>query len=121
AGHARFSTLSGVIADQTSAFLPDATLVLTNTANKARYEVHSDANGHFEFVGLPAGDYMLQAMQPGFAPVRDAVTVSGRDLTRNIQLQLGELQETITIRGPEKSPAPADATATDAERARKRE
>ena len=121
AGQARFSTLSGVIGDQTSAFLPDATLVLTNTANKARYEVHSDANGHFEFVGLPAGDYMLQAMQPGFAPVRDAVTVSGRDLTRNIQLQLGELQETITIRGPEKSPAPADATATDAERARKRE
>jgi TonB family protein len=107
AAQGRFSTFSGTVVDETNGFLPDTTLVLTNAASKARHEVHSDRTGHFEFVGLPSGEYTLQATQLGFAPLNEAVTIAGRDLTRTIQLQLGSLQETITlVSGPAKPSTP---------------
>jgi len=103
----RFSTFSGTLTDQTNAVLPNAAVVLTNTASGAKYEVRSDRNGHFEFVGLPDGDYAMAANEPGFAPLKDAITISGRDLDRTIQFQLGSLQETIRITsGPAPSAPP---------------
>src|SRR5206468_3458320 len=88
---------SGVAAADYASHLLDLARTV-NAASQARHEVHSDRTGHFEFVGLPPGDYTLQVTQFGFAPVNDPITVAGRDLTRNVQLQLGRLVETINIR-----------------------
>ena len=93
----RFSTFSGTVVDQTNGLLPDTTLSLTNADRQSRHEVRSDRNGHFEFVGLPDGDYVLGVRLLGFAPLTQSVTMSGRDVDRAIQLQLGSLQETIRI------------------------
>jgi TonB family protein len=94
-----FSTFSGTLLDQTDAYLPNVAVTLTNNANHSQYKVRSDSTGHFEFVGLPNGEYGLAAEEPGFAPLTDSITISGRDLVRTIQLQLGSLHETITIIG----------------------
>jgi len=99
AAQGRFSTFSGTVVDETNGFLPDATLVMTSTANRARHEVHSDRTGHFEFVGLPPGDYAVEVTQLGFAPLTEPITIVGGDLTRVMRLQLGSLHETITIIG----------------------
>jgi TonB family protein len=93
----RFSKFSGTVIDQTNGLLPDTTLSLTNADRRARHEVRADRNGHFEFVGLPDGDYVLDVRLLGFAPATQPVTMSGRDVDRTIQLQLGSLQETIRI------------------------
>jgi TonB family protein len=93
----RFSTFSGTVVDQTNGLLPDTTLSLTNADRQARHEVRTDRNGHFEFVGLPDGDYALKVQQLGFAPVTEPVTITGRDIDRTFQLQLGSLTETIMI------------------------
>ena len=98
AAQARYSTLSGTVVDQTNAFLPDTTLVLTNAASGARHEVKSDRTGRFEFVGLPSGEYTLQVAQPGFATLTEPIAIA-RDLARTIELQVGSLQETISIVG----------------------
>lgn len=98
AAQARYSTLSGTVVDQTNAFLPDTTLVLTNAASGARHEVKSDRTGRFEFVGLPSGEYTLQVAQPGFATLTEPIAIA-RDLARTIELQVGSLQETIRIVG----------------------
>jgi TonB family protein len=119
AAQARFSTLSGTVVDETNGFLPGTTLVLTNAASKARHEVRSDRTGHFEFVGLPSGDYTLQVIQPGFAPFSDAITIAGRDITRAFQVQVGSLQETISITAPDKSQAAASNPISDEERAQR--
>ena len=95
----RFSTFSGTLTDQTNAVLPNVAVGLTNKSSGAKYEVRSDRNGHFEFVGLPDGDYAMAANEPGFAPFKDAIAISGRDLDRTIQLQVGSLQETIRVTG----------------------
>jgi len=103
----RFSTLSGTLTDQTNAVLPNVAVGLTNKLTGAKYEVRSDRNGHFEFVGLPDGDYAMAANEPGFAPLKDTIQISGRDLDRTIQLQVGSLQETIRVTsGPSPSGPP---------------
>jgi len=95
----RFSTFSGTLTDQTNAVLPNVAVVLTNAATAAKYEVRSDRTGHFEFVGLPDGDYALTAEEPGFAPYKDPVTIAGRNVDRTVQLQLASLTETIRVTG----------------------
>jgi TonB family protein len=97
AAQTRFSTFSGTVLDQTNAAIPEATLVLVNTTSEAKYEVRSDRTGHFEFVGLPAGEYTLGVTHFGFTTFKDTVRVTGSDIDRTIQLEIGNLQETITV------------------------
>jgi beta-lactamase regulating signal transducer with metallopeptidase domain len=94
---ASFSTFSGSVVDPMNGLLPRTTLVLTNTRTQAKYEVKSDASGKFEFVGLPPSDYLLEAKLPGFATLRGSVSVTGQDLFQQITLDVGELEETITV------------------------
>ena len=78
---ARFATLSGSVLDQTNRVITNTTLVLTNAQTRAKYEVHSDSTGRFEFVGLPAGGYELEATRPGFAHFKWELIVSGERVT----------------------------------------
>ena len=98
-GAQTFGTVSGTIADQFGGVIPSTTVTLSNDASQIKHEVKSDATGHFQFVGLTAGDYVLEVNKAaGFAPVRDAVTLAaGQTLLRNLVLQVGSLQETITV------------------------
>ena len=41
------------------------TLILTNAQSQAKYEIRTDRNGRFEFVGLPPGDYAGKPGCPG--------------------------------------------------------
>jgi protein TonB len=101
-----FATFSGSITDPLNGTLANATLVLTNTQNSSKYEVRSDQAGHFEFVGLPPGDYLLQASFTGFSTLRGTLTVSGQNVQRDLTLKVGSLEETLTVRaGPSVSVA----------------
>jgi TonB family protein len=92
-------TFSGSVFDQTGAPVPGAKVVLTNTRSQARFEVTSTDAGQFEFVPLPADTYALATTLPGFQKAEDSVTLTGKTVKRNVTLNLGELQETITVRG----------------------
>jgi TonB family protein len=106
-----FATLSGSVFDPTNSILPEVTLVLTNVESKAKHEVRSDRTGHFEFVGLPRGEYALEARLLGFAALHGTVVVSGQNVQRDMTLQVGSLQETITVVGGPSTgtPRPPDA------------
>ncbi len=92
-------TFSGSVFDSTGAPVPGATVVLTNTQTKAKFEVTSNESGQFTFVPLPADTYALAATLPGFKKAEDSVTLTGKTVKRDVTLNLGELQETITVRG----------------------
>ena len=94
-----FATLSGSVFDPTNSILPEVTLVLTNVESRAKHEVRSDRTGHFEFVGLPRGEYALEARLPGFAALQRHGRVAGQNVQRDMTLQVGSLQETITVVG----------------------
>jgi len=92
-------TLSGSVVDQSGAPVPDATVVLINSQSQSKFEVKSDGNGRFQFVPLPADTYGLQVTLPGFKKAEDSVRLTGKSVRRDLTLSLGELQETITVRG----------------------
>lgn len=104
---ARFSSFSGTVFDQTNRRLPGAVLVLANESTRAKYEVTTDASGLFEFVALPAGDYDLAVQLPGFKTLKERVRVAGTDVTRNFQLQIGSLQETVIVAASGRPGAPS--------------
>lgn len=91
-------TFSGSVFDPTGAPVPGATVVLTNTQSKAKFEVTSSDSGQFEFVPLPADTYALATTLPGFKKAEDSVTLTGKTVKRDVTLSLGELQETISVR-----------------------
>src|SRR5688572_17281222 len=98
AAQSGFVTFTGTISDEGARGIPAITVTLTNEAREAKYEVKTNAIGRFEFVGLPAGEYGLEAKGAGFRITRDTVAVSGQNLQRNYTLPIGTLQETFTVR-----------------------
>ena len=99
AAQTAFATFSGTVFDETNSFVPGATLTLTNPQSRAKYEVSSDRTGHFGFVGLPPGEYQLETQMMGFAPLRGTLTLNGQNARRDLVLQVGSLEETITVSG----------------------
>jgi beta-lactamase regulating signal transducer with metallopeptidase domain len=102
-----FSTVSGSIVDPLGRVLPGVTLVLSNPQNQSKYEIKSDATGHYEFVGLPPGNYTLVFEYTGFAALkREGIALSGQPFQQNATLQVGSVQETIRVTdGPSAGPA----------------
>jgi TonB family protein len=92
-----FSTFSGTVVDQQDRLLPAATLTVNDARRDVKHETKTDRNGYFEFVGLPAGDYTVEAKVPGFRNLTDTFTINGESLNRTLKMQVSELQETITV------------------------
>ena len=91
------ATFAGRLVDTIGHMMPDETIVLTHTTSKATREMRSDASGYFNFAGLEPGDYTIYVNAPGFAPQYRVSLAAGQALQRDITLQLGSLQETITV------------------------
>ena len=59
----------------------------------------TDAAGRFSFRGIGGGRYVLSAELPGFKKLRDEFELkAAADWDRAVTLQLGTLQETISVR-----------------------
>jgi TonB family protein len=102
-----FSSLSGAVYDPLNGLLPNAKLTLTNEQSGAKYEIRSDSTGRFQFVGLPPGRYALETELMGFKTLRGTLEISGQSVQRDVRLEVGSLQETVSVRlSDPASPAP---------------
>jgi TonB family protein len=77
--------------------IPNVEVMLRSTQRDARYEVKTDRLGQYEFTGIADGDYLLEAQYMGFRNFRDSVSVAGQPVQRNLSMEVGMLQETLTI------------------------
>jgi TonB family protein len=112
AGQAGPATLAGVVYDPTGAVLPGVTLTLEDAQQVARTTT-TDSAGRYAFGGIAAGTYVLQSTLAGFHTLRQAFTLAAiRDWTQVVTMQVGTLQETITI--VEQRPASTQAPTTPA-------
>ena len=96
------ATIAGVVRDSSGAILPGASVEATSSSltEKVRTAV-SDAAGQYRIVTLPPGAYTVTFTLAGFKSVRrDNVSVSGSGVIPiNADMQLGSLEETITVTG----------------------
>jgi TonB family protein len=101
-----FSTFSGTVFDSTNRVIPKVTLTLINAQSQAKYSIQSDPTGRFEFVGLPRGEYQFEVTGMGFTTLKGTVMVAGGNVQRNLALEIGSLQETITVAASPAAPSP---------------
>jgi TonB family protein len=111
-------SLHGSVYDSTGAVLPAVEMALTNDRG-IKWTTATDGEGTFEFNPVGPGEYELEASMPGFTSYRRKVTLEGsKDWNRMITLQVGNLEETITLTA--KRPQRLAAAPTSAASARVR-
>jgi hypothetical protein len=93
------SQISGTIADQTGAALPNAEVKLTQTDTGMVRTVMTNAQGQYVAPDLPLGPYMIEVHAPGFkAYVTKGVTLQvGTNPDISAKLETGAVTETVTV------------------------
>ncbi|MBS1858922.1 MAG: TonB-dependent receptor [Acidobacteria bacterium] len=92
-------TITGRVTDTQSAAIPNAKIVATQVSTGARSNTNTGVDGLYTIPFLAPGSYKLEVEAPGFKRyVQDGLTVSaGERVGVDIQLQLGQINETVTV------------------------
>src|SRR5262245_52352241 len=90
----------GVVTDA-SGVVPNATVLLINEATNVSRETVTNDVGQYNFPAVPPGTYTIKAQLTGYKTVdRTGVRVATQQfLTLDMTLELGTLQETVTVSG----------------------
>ena len=92
------SSLNGSVTDPSGAAVSAASVTAQNANTGLERSTTSDSSGHFSFVSLPVGDYVVTASKSRFAPAkRTGIRLAvGQDASVNIQLGLrGEVEQVL--------------------------
>jgi TonB family protein len=91
------ATLTGSVYDATGGVLPGVELTLEN-AQEQKQQAATRADGRFDFPQVAPGKYVLSAALPGFRALKQEFELkTSRDWDRAITLQVGEVNESITV------------------------
>ena len=74
------STISGYVRDSSGAVIANATVTAVSTQQGLTRTAHSDSNGYYELVAIPAATYNIAFEAPGFQ----------RQLQTNVELQVNQ-------------------------------
>ena len=96
------SGIAGLVVDETGGVLPGVTVEASSPAliEQVRTAV-TDGQGRFNIVQLRPGTYTVTVSLPGFSTVRreGVELTTGFTATVNVSLQVGSIEETITVTG----------------------
>ncbi|MBI4482437.1 MAG: TonB-dependent receptor [Acidobacteria bacterium] len=94
-------TILGRVKDETGAFLPGVTVVLTHLDTGSTRTLLTDSTGSYRASNLPLGRYEVRAELTGFqAAVRRGIELAvGREAVVDFQLKIGEISEQIVVTG----------------------
>ena len=113
---AQNSILRGVVSDGSGAVVPNATVTLSGPGGVEKTAT-TGGNGAYVFVGLPTGDYAVQASAPQLVLAQaQALTIRPGTQTLNLRLMVASTVQQIVVEenaGPTVSTdAASNATAT---------
>jgi hypothetical protein len=98
----RPGSISGTVTDESLSALPGVTVTLTSPALQTSEAVRTtDAQGQYQFPGLPVGAYRLTFELGGFSRlIRDEIQISSGFVARvDATLKVAQLEETVTVSG----------------------
>jgi hypothetical protein len=95
-----YGSILGDIKDSSGAYIPGATVVVTNKSTGLTREAVTDQSGRFNIGDLPAGVYSFKITQQGFKSFEQtALTVSINNVTRiDVTLEIGSMADTVTVK-----------------------
>ena len=90
---------SGAIFDPSDGAVPNATIIMTNQKANTIDMTTSNAEGNFVLKALPAGDYEMKVLKPGFAVYRapQVMLEPGRDVILTVKLDIGSITENVDV------------------------
>ena len=93
--------INGTVKDEGGLVLPGVTITVTQTDTGLIRTAVTDDAGSFVLQNLPVGPYRLEAMLQGFRTFQQTgiVLQVGANPTLPVTLQVGQLQETVTVTG----------------------
>jgi hypothetical protein len=91
-------TITGTVADESGAIVPNVTVTITNKATGIARTVVTNSEGYFSAPALQAGEYEVRAEFKGFkATVRPATVQTGESTQVNMPMSIGATGDTITV------------------------
>lgn len=95
------ASISGTVTDPSGAMVSGAAITATNTGTGATRTATTDSAGRYELATVPLGDYQVQAQKQGFTTqVRRGVqVVVGQNAVVDLQMQVGESSQQVTVEG----------------------
>jgi len=95
------ASLQGIVTDASGAALPNADVVVINTATGGTWDVKTDAGGRYRIPVLQPGEYDLHVSQTGFQAIarRGIQLAVGQSAVIDVKLELGPLAEEMTVTG----------------------
>jgi hypothetical protein len=92
-------TLSGSVSDKSGAVVPQAQIVITNTATGVAHNVTTNADGFYTAPDLLPGPYEVTISAPGFATLaRSGITLTvGAKQVLNLTLEVGKTEQQIQV------------------------
>src|SRR5690348_43613 len=99
AAHAQEASVIGVVADETKAMLPGASVTATNLDTGVQAAAVTGSDGQYRLMNLPPGKYKLQAELTGFTSVivPSVELLVGQNATVPFTLKLASVTETLTV------------------------
>jgi hypothetical protein len=89
AGSANAAKISGTVTDTNGVKVADATVTLYQAGHEYVLQNNpgkTDSTGYYEFTGLPAGAYSLQADKGGYPSTSDSVNLADADMEINLRI-----------------------------------
>lgn len=97
------SSLQGVVQDATNAVIPNAKVLLENTATGVSQTTIAGANGNYRFVSLAPGNYEVTVSANGFADHKVEVVLQTAQIM-NLPVTLTVSNQTQTIQVTDRAP-----------------
>ena len=90
------ASIQGNVRDSSGANIPNAQMILINTATKVQQSGAADASGLYRFTNLGPGDYEISSSQKGFRPAKALFTLTAGE-NRDVSLVLAPEGDTTSI------------------------
>ena len=109
-------SIQGVVTDSTGGVVSGATLTLTNLDTNQKLTATSDDNGIYNFNALPFNRYSLTVENAGFKKkvLENVGIIPDQANALNIQLDLGQVSDTITVSGDSTPPIDTETASNSA-------
>ena len=96
-----FGSVRGIVHDPQHRPIQGAMVMLKAKSSEWSKSTNTDANGNFEFNGVPLGEYSVAVASPGFVQAAQAVVVaSGTEPVVHLQLSVATSNETVNVSAP---------------------